>query len=220
MRGGVQGVGKIEGGFAVLAVGGIAALISIWGPRAAETADSPTDSAQVRAEEAARSVNSRLIVSNLSFGSPAYRLTSEAMFGYFHTDVPKLSRTQDGRINSRVLANLQREGAAPQSIRVPRDASNFFNEAQLASIKTRLKLTPAQQPYWPPLESALRAIQWRRSEDKAARNTHKSLDLDGEQVQRLAAAATPLVMRLRADQKEEVRTLLHLMGMEQLASRF
>lgn len=219
MPGWVQERGKIEGCLAVVAASGIAALISVWGPRPAAIADSPTASMQPPGEEAALSIKSRPIVSNLSIEYPVYRLTSEAMFGY--TDATKRSRAQDGTITSRVPVNSKRQGTTLQFNRLPRDASSFFNEAQLASIRTRLNLTPAQLPYWTSLEAALRAIHWRRSVDKEGRSIDtKSLDLDEERVQRLTAAATPLVMTLRADQKEEIRTLLHLMGMEQLASRF
>lgn len=215
MPGWVQGRGKIERCFAVLGAGGIAAVISIWGPRPAAIADSPTVSMQPLAEDTALS---RPSVSNLSIEYPAYRLTAEAMFGY--TTVTKRSRAQEGTIIPRALVNFQRQGTTLQSNRLPREASNFFNEAQLASIRARLNLTPAQLPKWTSLEAELRAIHWRRSADREGRKDTKSLDLDEERVQSLTVAATPLVMTLRADQKEEIRTLLHLMGMEKLASRF
>jgi len=44
--------------------------------------------------------------------------------------------------------------------------------------------------------------------------------LDPNGVQGLVAAATPLVLTLREEQKREVRTLAHLVGLEQLASQF
>jgi hypothetical protein len=190
-----------------------------WSPRPAEKPDSANVSLQIRAEADPHSDDPVLIGSDLMFSAyPAYSLTSEAMFGYVQADVSERPRDLD-QASSRPFTKSQRQGSAPQSIRLPRDSSSFFNEAQLASIKTRLKLTPSQQPYWPPLESALRAIQWHRSADKSGHNTQaKSLDLDGEEVQRLRVAASPLVMTLRADQKDEVRTLLQLMGLEQLAS--
>ena len=218
MPGWVQGRGKIEGCFALLGAGGIAAVISTWGPRPAATADSPPVTMQASAENTALAVNSRPSVSNLSIEYPAYRLTAEAMFGY--TTITKRSRAQEVTITPHALVKSQRQGTTLHSNRLPRDASNFFNEAQLASIRARLNLTPAQLPKWTSLEAALRAIHWRRSADKEGRKDTKSLDLDEERVESLTVAATPLVMTLRADQKEEIRTLLHLMGMEKLASRF
>ena len=37
----------------------------------------------------------------------------------------------------------------------------LFNDAQLASIKARLRLTRDQEHYWPQVEQALRAISWK-----------------------------------------------------------
>jgi hypothetical protein len=39
-------------------------------------------------------------------------------------------------------------------------------------------------------------------------------------VQRLKSAAVPLIMSLNDDQKQEVRTMVRLMGLETLASQF
>jgi hypothetical protein len=222
MRGWVSGTTKTRGCLAVLAASSIAGTISGWSPRPAEKPESANVPVQNRAEADPQSDDPVRFNSDLMFRTyPAYGLTSEAMFGYVHADLSERPSTQDGRISSRPSSNSQRQGSAPRSIRVARGTSSLFNEAQLASIKARLKLTPAQQPHWPPVETALRAIQWHHSSDKAGHSTQtKGLDLDGEEVQKLRTAATPLVMTLRADQKEEVRTLLQLMGLEQLASKF
>jgi len=218
MLGWTQGTGKNGGGLALLAAAGVACMLSWWGARQTEK----SFSVQLLAEQDPHPDDPRPATFNLMFtADSAYRLTPEAMFGYVHADLFELPITLNGRASSRAVANAQLQASAPPSIRVARDTSRFFNEAQLASIKARLNLTFAQQPYWPSLEAALRAIHWRRSPDKASRNAQtKSLDFDGEEVQRLTAAAAPLVMSLRADQKDEVRTLLQLMGLEQLASRF
>jgi hypothetical protein len=114
---------------------------------------------------------------------------------------------------------------ATRSSRVEHNRGNLFNDAQLASIKARLKLNANQQELWRPVESALRAIRWSRQE--AGLNAHKvrslelnSLELNSEELKRLETAAAPLIATLREDQKEEVRTLTRLMGLEQLASQF
>jgi hypothetical protein len=56
----------------------------------------------------------------------------------------------------------------------------------------------------------------------AGGNAHKvrSLELNSEELKRLETAAAPLIATLREDQKEEIRTLTRLMGLEQLASQF
>jgi hypothetical protein len=109
---------------------------------------------------------------------------------------------------------------ATRSSRVEHNRDNLFNDAQLASIKARLKLNANQQELWRPVESALRAIRWSRQ--GAGLNAHKvrSLELNSEELKRLETAAAPLIATLREDQKEEVRTLTRLMGFEQLASQF
>jgi hypothetical protein len=215
MPGWVQRTSKLRGCLAFLAATGIAGMISALSARLAEKSDSANVPVQIRVEAEPHSDDPIRIDTDLMFSaSPAYGLTSEAMFGYVQTDLSERPRDLDFRSSSRPPSNSQR-----QSIRVARDTSTLFNEAQLASIKARLKLTPAQQPYWPPVESALRAIQWHRSADKSGHNTQtKSLDLDGEEIQKLRVAASPLVTTLRADQKDEVRNLLQLIGLEQVAS--
>ena len=40
-----------------------------------------------------------------------------------------------------------------------------FNDAQIASVKGRLKLTQEQESYWAPVESALREMSWRHAHD-------------------------------------------------------
>jgi hypothetical protein len=101
----------------------------------------------------------------------------------------------------------------------------LFNDAQLASIKTRLRLSPDQEQYWPQVEQALRAISWRLATQQTGRRTaHGSgaatIDPNSPEVARLKSAAFPLIMSLRTDQKEQVRQLAHTMGLSQVASMF
>ena len=53
--------------------------------------------------------------------------------------------------------------AAPavQAPRVPSRTATLLNDAQIASIKNRLNLSPEQQQLWPPVEAALRGVAWR-----------------------------------------------------------
>jgi hypothetical protein len=127
--------------------------------------------------------------------------------------------------------------AAKRAIQPPRPASQNFanqgpasasnavlNNAQIASIKERLKLTSYQIGLWPPVESALRDIAWQGHGDagrKVASNTRgATIDPNSVPVQRLKSAAFPLIMSLSDDQKQEVRTMVRLMGLENLASQF
>ena len=108
----------------------------------------------------------------------------------------------------------------------PASASNaVLNSAQIASIKERLKLTSYQSQLWPPVESALRDISYQGRPDAGGRKLASNakggmIDPNSVPVQRLKSAAFPLIMSLSEDQKQEVRTMVRLMGLENLASQF
>jgi hypothetical protein len=97
-----------------------------------------------------------------------------------------------------------------------------LNDAQIASIKERLHLTPDQQAMWPAVEAALRNIAYARA---GAGHRHgataaqvASLDPGSAEVLGLKAAAIPLLMSFSDEQKSEVRNLAHVMGLDNLAS--
>ena len=122
-------------------------------------------------------------------------------------------------------AAVERTGsvnAAPQvrpapPARAKRQPSTLFNDAQIASIRERLRLSRDQEQYWPRVEAALRYIGWRHSRQ---RPTSQVPALDPDDVERVKAAAVPLIMTLREDQKREVRMLAHVMGLEKIAAQF
>jgi hypothetical protein len=101
-----------------------------------------------------------------------------------------------------------------------------LNDAQIASIKKRLKLTPDQESLWPAVEVALRNINYvPKARELKVASVHSSspmayVDPDSNEVQRLKYAAIPLIMRLNEDQKQEVRSMAHVMGLESVASSF
>jgi hypothetical protein len=101
------------------------------------------------------------------------------------------------------------------------NAERVVRDAQLSIIETRLKLTADQRTLWKPVGSALRATRWDHARREAGHTApgDRSLDFNSEQLKPLKAAAAALIMTLRADQKDEVRTLTRLMGLEQLASQ-
>ena len=83
----------------------------------------------------------------------------------------------------------------------------LLSDAQIAGIKDRLKLSDAQQSYWPAVETALRAVARKIHEARQA-NPHATgvpIDPDAAEVQQLKSAAMPLLVQLREDQKREVR---------------
>jgi hypothetical protein len=117
--------------------------------------------------------------------------------------------------------------AAPASVPHPHVVNRpgyMLDDAQIASIKERLHLTPDQEEMWPAVEAALRNMAYTHVQDARAVRGGSSnaavAAVDPDAVQGLKSAAVPLIMSFNADQKEEVRTIVHVMGLDQLASQF
>jgi hypothetical protein len=83
----------------------------------------------------------------------------------------------------------------------PRNA--MFNDAQIASIKARLRLDKNQEQHWVPVELALRRIVWRWASSSGPQ-------LDPMSIQSLAIASTALIAELHEHQKRELRVLRDL----------
>jgi hypothetical protein len=89
----------------------------------------------------------------------------------------------------------------------------------IARIKSVLKLTAAQEPYWAPVEAALRDLarqQARTESDGLVRRiSHRvvSVVLSSAAVQRLAVAARPLLAKLDEDQMRAAHSLAAEMGL-------
>ena len=102
----------------------------------------------------------------------------------------------------------------------PPKSFSVLSDAQIAGIKDRLRLTSDQESYWPAVENALRAvarrIQVARLSNPNAGNT--PIDPDSEEVQQLKSAAMPLLFQLREDQKDEVRRLARVIGLDKVAA--
>jgi hypothetical protein len=124
-------------------------------------------------------------------------------------------------------ARRSSQEAAPAAALASRQTNRpgfVLNEAQIASIKERLHLTPGQEAMWPAVEGALRNIAYARSGAGHRRGATAvqvaSLDPESLEVQGLKAAAIPLLMSFSDEQKTEVRSLAHVMGLDKLASEF
>ena len=107
----------------------------------------------------------------------------------------------------------------------PGDQGRFESaSAQIARIRTSLKLTPMQEPYWPPVEAALRDILTQLGYESGAprgvqpKRASATASIDQERVQRLTSAAMPLLMTFDEAQKREVRRIARIMGLENVAS--
>ena len=121
-------------------------------------------------------------------------------------------------------AKIQGPSKPPTALhRLSYGRGRVLNDAQIASIKGRLQLTPEQERMWPAVEAALRKISY--TKDAVAQTIQDGdriayIDLNGPAVQRLKSVAVPLIMSLSEDQKREVRSLAHVMGLDGVAASF
>jgi hypothetical protein len=117
------------------------------------------------------------------------------------------------------------KNAAADGVRNANRHGFVLNDAQIASIKSRLHLSPDQEQMWPAVEAALRSIAYSKSRDArrkgggATSAEVASLDPYGLEVQGLKSAAFPLIMSFSDEQRSEVRGIAHVMGLDQLASQ-
>jgi hypothetical protein len=89
----------------------------------------------------------------------------------------------------------------------------------IARIKSVLKLTPAQEPYWAPVEAALLELARHQARSESSGLVHRisnkvvSVVLNSAAVRRLAVAARPLIARLDAEQMRAAHGLAEEMGL-------
>ena len=103
----------------------------------------------------------------------------------------------------------------------PQKSYALLSDVQIAGIKDRLQLSASQEYYWPAVETALRAVARKIHATRAAdpKAAAALIDPDAEEVQQLKSAAMPLLFQLREDQKQEVRKLARIIGLEKVAAQ-
>jgi hypothetical protein len=133
-------------------------------------------------------------------------------------------RTLDPKtLDPKTLEVMPSAPAKPKLVGKPAPQKSYalLSDAQITGIKDRLKLSSAQESYWPAVENALRAVARKihatRQADPNA--TGAPIDPDADEVQQLKSAAMPLLFQLREDQKREVRMLARLIGLEKVAAQ-
>jgi hypothetical protein len=102
----------------------------------------------------------------------------------------------------------------------PPAQTGLLDDGQINGLRGRLRLTADQVEYWPAVEAALRDVV--RTQLRGPRHAvagKVNIDTNSPEVQKLIWAAMPLLMRLREDQKSEVRKLARVIGLEQVASQ-
>ncbi len=112
---------------------------------------------------------------------------------------------------STAYANELAPAASEQS-----PASTSINIGRIRSV---LHLTPEQERYWPPVETALRNLARQQARSEPSGFVHRvsrrvvSIMLNGAAVERLAVAARPLVAILNNEQLRSVDGLAREMGL-------
>ena len=117
------------------------------------------------------------------------------------------------------LASIAAKPAVPAH-RLTRPGA-VLNDAQIASIKRRLNLTPEQERMWPSVEAALRNLSYGKHHGgHDAAQAVASIDPNGQDVQNLKSAAMPLVMSFSGDQMRELQSISRVAGLDKLVPNF
>jgi hypothetical protein len=97
----------------------------------------------------------------------------------------------------------------------------LLDDGQIAGIKKRLNLTASQERMWPAVETELRKLSFAAPpHDKSVKGRPKppaTIELSSTELERLKNAAAPLIMSFSADQKDELRTMARITGLEKFA---
>jgi hypothetical protein len=143
--------------------------------------------------------------------------------------VPGPSSEMSAPIHVAALATMKTGAAPVKETRVAVAAVHhvinrpgyMLNDSQIASIKARLHLTPDQERMWPSVEVALRNMAYTRAQEAHGHGgVTNEAAVDPDSVQGLKSAAVPLILSFNTEQKDEVRNIVHVMGLDQLASQF
>jgi hypothetical protein len=101
----------------------------------------------------------------------------------------------------------------------PSDQSQTAASINVVRIKSVLRLTSEQEPYWPPVEAALRNIARQQAQVEPAGFVRRisrqvvSVVLNSAAVERLAVAARPLIAKLDQEQIRAASGLAQEMGL-------
>jgi hypothetical protein len=122
------------------------------------------------------------------------------------------------------LASVSAKPAVPaRSLTRP---GAVLNDAQIASIKRRLNLTPDQERMWPSVEAALRNLNYAQNGQAPHRGARDAVqavaavDPAGADVQNLKSAAMPLIMSFSDDQMRELQSITRVAGLDKLVPNF
>jgi hypothetical protein len=223
---------------AMVGAGAVACLVAVWsaedGSSTASAADAlasrfPSEApaaavpAQARLDEQRAAADRALLIPSLTY-PPTLAMSRSA-------PLPASPPPAAAPVQAALPAPAPARHAGPQLASVnsrpaPMPAArtqpqphspNVLNDAQIASMKQRLNLTPEQERMWPSVEAALRKLAYAKNHDKKAL---ASIDPSSVDVQDLKWAAFPLVLSFSDDQRRELIDLAHVAGLEKLVPQF
>ncbi|MCK1385621.1 hypothetical protein [Bradyrhizobium sp. 21] len=141
-------------------------------------------------------------------------------------DFPMAKAASSASVNQAPAASEVPAVEVPAKPRVvakpqPQKSYSLLSDVQISGIRDRLKLSSSQEYYWPSVETALRNVVRKISANKLSNPNAPGvpIDPDCDEVQQLKSAAMPLLFQLRDDQKEEVRKLARIIGLEKVAQQ-
>ena len=190
-----------------------------------EAADTPVGRSPVtnRDNKADRLTDAVLKLRELKDDATTVPALPEPLRQAYASDSPLADRFPN--INAPIAIPPSNQPAKPKLVAKPQPPvqvqKNYtlLSDAQIAGIKGRLKLTPAQEAYWPGVENALRAIAQKMHAKRQMTAGAPPINPESPEVEQLKSAAMPLLFQLREDQKREVRALARIIGLEAVASR-
>jgi hypothetical protein len=106
------------------------------------------------------------------------------------------------------------------AVRPTHRSNAVLNESQLAGIKRRLNLTREQEHYWPAVEAELRKLEYKKDPKSSQGTRTAAVDMSKVNVEGLKSAGFPLIMSFNDDQRQELKSLAHLLGLESVISNF
>lgn len=116
---------------------------------------------------------------------------------------------------------------APQQVSTARSAV-MVTYAQIARLKSDLKLTVEQEPLWPAVERAFREIGQQQSSESAAsqgivqgiKTRAAAIGMNALALREIAAAAYPLIRTLNDEQKQSALAFARSIGLDSVVASF
>jgi zinc resistance-associated protein len=130
-------------------------------------------------------------------------------------------------VGSSVVSAEEYTGDSGERVRPAAQAGLVLTSAHITRFKAVLKLTPAQEPYWPAVEAALRDLISQQKQEAASAgylqrfsNRLGAAAVNAQSLRRVMAAAMPLIKTLDEGQKRDAMVMARALGVSHVAAAF